>query len=183
MTRVVYNTATTIDGRIATADNSLAWLFAVNSQSQPDHEAFLDDIGVLVSGSTTYEWVLREEELIANPEKWPDYYGERPYFVFTSRELPVPEGADVRFLEGDPADHFATIAQAGEGKDVWVIGGGELVGTFFDAGLLTEVQISVAPAALGDGAPLLPREIGPDRLTLRSVERFDQFAHLIFSVS
>lgn len=180
--RVVYNTATTIDGRIATADNSLAWLFAVKSESSPDHDAFLEDIGVLVSGSTTYEWVLREEDLLAKPDKWPGYYGDRPYFVFTSRELPTPGDADVRFVGGSPADHFDAIVDAAGGRDVWLIGGGELVGQFLDSGLLSQVQVSIAPATLGAGAPLLPREIGPDRLHLESVEQFDQFVHLTYSV-
>jgi dihydrofolate reductase len=182
MPRVVYNTATTIDGHIASPENSLAWLFAVKSEQMPDHEGFLEDIGVLVCGSTTYEWVLDEEDLIANPDKWPGYYGRRPMFVFTSRDLQIPDGADVRLVKGSPADHFAAINEAAGGKDIWLIGGGELVGQFFDAGLLTEVQLSIAPASLGAGAPLLPREIGSDRFRLEAVERFDQFVHLTYSV-
>lgn len=182
MTRVVYNTAATLDGHIATPDNSLAWLFAVKSDSSPDIEGFMAGVGALVSGSTTYEWVLNHEDLLANPSKWQEFYGERPYFVFTSRELPIPEGADVRLISGAPADHLEAIDEAAGGKTIWLYGGGELVGQFFDAGLLTEVQVSIAPATLGTGAQLLPREIGPDRLHLESAEQFDQFAHLIYSV-
>ncbi len=180
--RVIYNTATSLSGYIADEENSLAWLFAVDSASQPDHEAFLSGIGVLVSGSTTYEWVLREEDLVAHPEKWPGYYGARPYYVFTSRDLPVPDGADVRFVRGSVAEALPTIREAAAGGDAWVIGGGDLAGQFLDAGALDEVQVSVAPAALTGGAPVLPRRVGPDRLRLRSAERFDQFAHLTYDV-
>jgi dihydrofolate reductase len=180
--RVIYNTATTISGYIADEQNSLAWLFAVDSESQPDQDAFLEPITVLVSGSTTYEWVLREEDLVAHPENWPTYFGDRPQFVFTTRDLPVPAGADVRFVRGSVADALPAIREAAGDGDVWVVGGGDLAGQFLDAGALDEVQISVAPAALTGGAPVLPRTVGPDRLHLREVERFGQFAHLTFDV-
>jgi dihydrofolate reductase len=180
--RMIYNTATSLSGYIADEANSLAWLFAVESDVLPDHEAFLAGITVLLSGSTTYEWVLREEDLLAHPEKWPTYYGSRPYFVFTSRDLPVPEGADVRFVRGPVADALPAIRAAAGAGDAWVVGGGDLAGQLLDAGALDEVQLSVAPAALTGGAPVLPRTVGPDRLELRSVERFGQFAHLVYGV-
>lgn len=75
----------------------------------------------------------------------------------------------------------AIRAVAGQG-DVWVVGGGDLAGQLLDAGALDEVQLSVAPAALTGGAPVLPRRVGPDRLRLRSAERIDQFAHLTYDV-
>ena len=180
--RVIDNTATSISGCIADEESSLAWLFAVDSASQPDHEAFLSGVGVLVSGSTTYERVLREEDLVAHREKRPAYDGARPYDVFTSRDLPVPAGADVRFVRGSVAEALPAIrAAAGQG-DVWVVGGGGLAGQLLDAGALDEVQLGVAPAALTGGAPVLPHGVGFDRLRLRSAERLDQFAHLTYDV-
>lgn len=180
--RVVFNTASTLDGYLADPANSLDWLFAVDQSVAPDLELFMERIGVLVSGSTTYEWVLDHEDLIAKPEKWQGFYGDRPWFVFTTRELPVPEGADVHFVRGTPAENIEAIGEAADGKDAWLFGGGQLVGEFFDAGLLDEVQVTFAPATLGEGAQLLPRRIGPERLRLDSAERFGQFAHLIYSV-
>lgn len=180
--RVIYNTATSVSGYIADERNSLAWLFAVDATERPDHDAFLAGITVLVSGSTTYEWVLREEDLLAHPEKWPAYYGDRPQYVFTTRDLPVPAGADVRFVRGPVTDALPAIRAAAADGDVWLVGGGDLAGQFLDAGALDEVQLSVAPAALTGGAPVLPRTVGPDRLRLRDVERFGQFAHLTYDV-
>lgn len=181
--RVVYYTASTLNGFLADTDDSLDWLFAIKSETQPDLEGFSSGIGVLVSGSTTYEWVLRNEDLIAHPEKWNDFYDGLPWFVFTSRELPVPDGADVRFVSGEVADSIDAISSVAGDKDIWLFGGGELVGQFFEAGLLAEIQVSFTPTTLSSGAPLLPRTIGSDRLRLESVEQFDQFAHLKFSVS
>ncbi|MEV7973389.1 dihydrofolate reductase family protein [Cellulomonas sp. NPDC089187] len=181
MSSVVYYTATTLTGQLADEHHSLAWLFAVESEA-PDHEAFLTGIGALVSGSSTYEWVLREEDLVAHPEKWPAYYGERPMFVFTTRDLPVPEGADVRFVRGAVADALPEIRAAAGARDIWVIGGGDLAGQFDDAGALDRLEFTYAPATLPAGMPLLPRRIGPERLALRNVQRFGQFAHLSYAV-
>jgi dihydrofolate reductase len=183
MPRVVYFTATSFNGFIATADNSLDWLFEVDSDEAVDFTRFLDGVGVLVSGSTTYEWVYAHEGLADSPGKWREFYGDRPTFVFTSRELPAPEGADIRFVEGGVEGHLAAIREAAGDRDVWVIGGGDLAGQFLDAGALDEIQVTLAPVALAGGAPLFPREIRSDRLRLKSAERFGQFAHLTYEVT
>jgi dihydrofolate reductase len=182
--RVVYYTASTLNGFLADEENSLAWLFAVDSGETPDLSTQLGDVGADVMGSTTYEWVLREERLLEEPGRWQelDYLGDRPAFVFTSRDLPRPDGADVRFLRGAVADALPEIAAAAGGKDVWLLGGGDLAGQFWEAGALDEIQVSFAPATLPGGAPLLPRRIGPDELRLRKAERFGQFAHLTYDV-
>jgi dihydrofolate reductase len=183
MARVVFYTATSFNGYIATEDNSLDWLFEVGSPEDVDFHGFIAGIDVLVSGSTTYEWVYAHENLAEHPEKWRESYGDRPTFVFTSRTLPAPPGADIRFVRGDVADHLdAILGAAGEG-DVWVIGGGDLAGQFLDAGALDELQITITPVALAGGAPLFSRDIRSDRLELKSVEKHGQFAHLIFEIS
>lgn len=182
MTLIVYNTATTLNGYLADTQNSLAWLFAVDNAGAPDMGAFMDKIGVFVEGSSTYEWVLEAENLLAEPHKWQEFYGSRPTYVFTSRELAVPAGADVRFVSGDVAQALPQILAAAGEKDVWLVGGGDLAGQFFDAGALDEVVLSMAPATLSAGAPLLPRNIGSERLILTSAIQRGQFAQLSYSV-
>jgi len=183
MTKIVYNTATTLNGFLADEQNSLAWLFSVDNAGAPDMAAFMDGIGVFVEGSTTYEWVLREENLLAQPEKWQQFYGNRPTFVFTSRTLAIPAGADVRLLRGSVADALAEIRAAAEELDIWVVGGGDLAGQFLDVGALDEIVVSVAPATLTAGAPLLPRNIGPKKLTLTDAQKCGQFAQLRYTVT
>jgi dihydrofolate reductase len=51
------------------------------------------------------------------------------------------------------------MTAAADGKDIWIVGGGELAGQFADAGLLNEVWIQYAPVTLGKGAPVLPRPL------------------------
>ena len=182
MGRILFDTATTINGWIADNDNSLAWLFAVDGGDHPDEGLFPTGVGVQVEGSTTYEWVLAESDILANPEKWKEFHGDRPTFVFTTRELPTPEGADIRFVRGSVAEHLPAIRAAAGDGDIWIVGGGDLAGQFLDIGALDTIAISVAPVALDGGAPLLPRRLESDRLRLVSAEAHGQFARLIYDV-
>ena len=183
MTKFVFDTATTINGWIADQQNSLSWLFSVEGGSEPDPAMLPQNATVMVEGSTTYEWVLNESDILAHPEKWKEFHGDRPTFVFTTRDLPAPEGADVRFVRGAVADALPAIREAAGDGDVWVIGGGELVGQFFDAGALDEVALSIAPVFLDGGAPLLPRRIESGRVRLQSASAFGPFARLVYSIS
>ena len=102
--KVQYFTATTLDGFIADADNSLDWLFAVerDEDDRSWHE-FIDGVGALVMGATTYEWVLGHEPATTteSPDKWRGYYDDRPTWVFTHRKLPRIPGIDLTFVQGD----------------------------------------------------------------------------------
>jgi dihydrofolate reductase len=182
MTRVIFNTATTLNGFLADDQDSLSWLFTVPGAetAENDFGTFLEGIGSLVMGSTTYEWILEHEKLQEHPDRWP--YASTPSFVFTSRPLPTVDGAEIRFRSGAPAAAWDEIRDSANGRDVWVVGGGDLVGQFADAGLLDEVRVSVAPVTLVSGRPLLPRRLESDRLRLESVRQAGQFAELVYSV-
>lgn len=182
MGRIVFDTATSFNGWIADEDNSLAWLFAVEGGEHPDDGLFPTGVSVMVEGSTTYEWVLAESDILAHPERWREFHGDRPTFVFTTRELPAPEGADIRFVSGPVADVLPEIRAAAGDGDIWVVGGGDLAGQFLDAGALDEIALSVAPVALTAGAPLFPRRVGSDRLRLVSASAVGQFARLVYRV-
>jgi dihydrofolate reductase len=144
-------TASSLDGFIATEEHSLDWLLRqdVDAEGPMAYQQFEKTIGALAMGASTYEWVLEHEE-----GRW-GY--TQPTWVLTHRELMIPDHADVT-LTHDPISevHAAMTASAG-GKDLWVVGGGDLAGQFADAGLLDEVWVQFAPVTLGGGAPLLPR--------------------------
>lgn len=187
MTRVIFYTASTLNGFLADDHDSLDWLFAVPGgetaeSGDPDFPDFLAGIGALVQGSSTYEWMLAHENLLDDPAKWQSFYGDRATFVFTTRELPVVPGADIRFVSGSIADAWPHIRTAAGEHDVWMVGGGDLAGQFADAGLLDELCVSVAPSTLVAGKPLLPRTLGADRLHLDAVRQKGQFAELIYSM-
>lgn len=180
MGRVIFDTATSLNGFIADEHNSLEWLFAV--EDQPSGDLFPTGAGVMVEGSTTYEWGLAHWNLIEQPQRWTEFYGDRPTFVFTTRQLPVPAGARVTFVSGPVAGVVPRLRQVAGERDIWVVGGGDLAGQFFDADALDVLALSIAPVALTGGAPVFPRRVESDRLRLVSAAADGQFARLVYTI-
>jgi dihydrofolate reductase len=182
MTRTQYYTATSADGFIADADNSLDWLFEVPHDADDDGwDQFIADVGVLALGATTYEWMLDRHDMIANPQQWHDFYGDRLAWVFTHRELPAIPGVDVHFTDDVDAAYAEMAGVAGE-RTIWIVGGGDLVGQFDDRGLLDEILLSVTPVFLGSGAPLLPRRITSTRCSIRTAHQVGQRVRIVLDV-
>ena len=180
MSLTQYYTATTLDGFIADPNHSLEWLFTrEQDRAGPmNYAEFIAGVGALAMGSTTYEWILDHEFKDKDPSEWKWPY-EIPCWVFTHRELPVVPDARIEFTSADVAGvHEQMVAAAGD-RNVWIVGGGDLVGQFADAGLLDEVIVYIAPVTLGAGAPLLPRRL---ELRLDELERNGDFACARFSV-
>jgi dihydrofolate reductase len=96
--------------------------------------------------------------------------------------LPAVPGADISFVQGDVAPVHEEMTRAAAGRNIWLVGGGDLVGQFADQGLLDEILVSVAPVTLGSGAPLLPRRLTGSQLELVDVAPDRQFARLTYRV-
>jgi dihydrofolate reductase len=172
MSTAVYYCAASLDGYIAEADDTLEWLTAYEGAYEGtgvepiegSYDSFYEEIGALVSGSVTYEFILGQ---LAGGGEWP--YKGKPYWILSSRDLPAPagEGIDVRIVNAAvPGLYDEMIASAGEG-DLWVVGGGNVASQFADEGLLDELRVTVVPVVLGEGKPLFDRRLpgGPMQLT------------------
>ena len=175
MARTVYYAAASLDGYIADTEETLSWLLGFEGAGYAGGEAptpmgeggsyqeFFAGVGSLAMGSKTYEFIQREGG-------WA--YGEMPAWVYTRRELEPIDGAEgLSFASGDVADLHAEILDAGSGKDLWVIGGGDLASQYVDAGLLDVVRVTVVPILLGEGLPLFARPL-PRPLRLLAVTPF-----------
>jgi dihydrofolate reductase len=180
--KTIYYTASSVDGFIAGPQNSLDWLLQFDDMKEDTYSPFIANVGAIAMGSTTYEWVLEHnvDPETARPNPWPY---TQPSWVFTSRTLPTLQGVDIRFVSGDVRPVHAQMAAAAGGKNIWIAGGGELVGQFHDHGLLDEIVVTVASVTLGAGAPLLPRAITTPPLRLLSATAFGtDFAQLVYEV-
>jgi dihydrofolate reductase len=155
VSRTVYYTATTLDGYLADDHDSLDWLFVqdIDNEGPMNYDAFIAGVGAIVMGRTTYEWVRAHLE--STGESW-SY--AMPSWVVTHADLPGIDGADIRFARGDVRPVHAAMVEAAGGKDLWVVGGGDLAAQFAEAGLLDTMMVSIAPVTLGSGRPLFPRK-------------------------
>jgi dihydrofolate reductase len=184
MSKVVYFTACSLDGFIADERNSLDWLFETpHADDESSWDDFIGSVGPMCLGRTTYEWMLdRHPDLLTGPEQWREFYGDRPAWVFTHRTgLPAVVDADIRFVQGDVRPVYDEMRATRDG-DVWIIGGGDLVGQFDDAGLLDRVILGMCPVTLGAGAPLLPRRITSERMRVTDVRLEGQQVRIALDV-
>jgi dihydrofolate reductase len=173
-----YLVASSLDGFIADEHDNLDWLLSMpggDDDANP-YPAFIKDVGALAMGATTYEWIDRH-----HPGEW--FYDDRPTWVFTHRELPVIEGANLTFTSDDVREVHAAMVEAAGDRNLWLVGGGELVGQFLDHDLLDEMIVSVTPVLLGAGAPLLPRRrTKPMRLLSATPSPAQTFVHLHYTL-
>src|SRR4051794_1221191 len=167
MAQVQYYAAASLDGYIASEDGGLQWLFDAADNplegGDDNYNAFYAQVGALAIGASTYEFMLTHEWAYAGVPAW----------VFTHRELPTPDGADMRFVQGTVADHIADLRAAAGDANLWVVGGGELASQFAEAGELDELIVAYVPVVLGTGVGLFARPL-PGQLALTATERLPQ---------
>jgi dihydrofolate reductase len=119
------------------------------------------------------------EEQAGSP--WP--YAQ-PTWVFSHRQLPPVDGADIRFVQGDVRPIHVEMARAASGKNLWIVGGGDLAGQFHDAELLDEAIIQIGSVTLGQGKPLFPRRVTQPPWKLLSVRQVGSaFAELHYQLA
>ena len=131
MSTFQYYVASTIDGFIASPEDDLGWLlqFDGNDEVNDGIGQFMAGVGCIAMGGDTYRWLMEHE-----PGKWP--YPGIPCWVFTHHEYSAPAESDITYVRGDVREFAPDLARAAKDKNVWLVGGGDLVAQFADAGLL-----------------------------------------------
>lgn len=168
--KVVCYIAESLDGYIATEDDSLEWLFKSESEDGGDagYAEFMENIDTLIMGRRTYDWVMEAES-----GNYP--YQELTSYVFTSS--PAEENPYVNFTNQEIL-RFMEDLKKRPGKDIWVIGGSKLLNEFVKEDLIDEWIISIAPVLIGKGIPLFQKFDSEIRLKLQGVKMYGQFAQL-----
>ena len=155
---------TSADGYIARPDGDLEWL---TSRPAPEGfygiNAFMKSIDTMILGRKTYEASLR---LGAK------YDSETRSIVFSRNPPPTDAPSSVEFVD-EAVGPFMSRLREQPGKDIWLMGGGEIIASFLDEQAIDEFVISVAPVFIGEGIPLIACRHRHVPLDLLSVERFD----------
>jgi dihydrofolate reductase len=125
--------------------------------------AFMKTIDTLLLGRKTYEVSLRLGG---------KFDAKTKTIVFSRQAPPADVPPGVEFESGDVGDVVRRLREQ-PGKDIWLMGGGELIADFLDAQAIDEFVVSVVPVFIGDGIPLIARRHRHVRLELQSIERFD----------
>jgi len=140
-----------VDGFLARPNGALDFLPPGGGEAH-GYEEFMASVDALVIGRNTFDIVLAFEE-------WP--YGTKPVFVLSTRPLPpVPKGALVEHMSGEPAEILKQL-EARDIRHVYV-DGGITIQRFLQAGLIQRLTITRVPVLIGSGIPLfgaLPRDV------------------------
>jgi dihydrofolate reductase len=155
--KVVLFIACSLDGHIAGKDDDISWLFDDQDYGYRDFLAYIDTV---LMGRRTYDLAM---------QMGPFPYADKECYVF-SRTL---MGGDehVEFVD-QPVAEFVDMLRERDGKDIWLVGGSELILDFMSAGVVDEFIISVHPRILGDGIPLFKPGFAPVALILLGTKSF-----------
>ena len=142
--KVILYIATSLDGKIARPDGALDWL-PDPAADDYGYQAFYDSVDTILLGFKTYEICLSFGD-------WP--YPGKTTFVF-SRDASKTTLSEAQLVTDDPVNFVGQLKQQ-PGKDLWLVGGGEIVALFHEAGLIDSYILAFIPIVLGEGIELFP---------------------------
>jgi dihydrofolate reductase len=158
--KIIVNIATSADGYVARPDGDLEWL-----TSRPAPKGFygmgefMQSIDEKVLGRKTYEVSV---QLGAKFDR---------HYVFSHQPPPTSVPSGVEFIN-DPIPAFAKRLKNGKGKNIWLMGGGDIIASFLDAGAIDQFIVSIVPVFIGEGIPLIAPRHRHVPLRLHSVTPF-----------
>jgi dihydrofolate reductase len=159
MADVIYSVAVSLDGFVARPDLDLDWLGPFMASGDDYTSAFIDSMGALLVGSRTYAETEQTMEWFAEGP-----CGNKPVYVFTTRELPVA-GSNVTLTDASPRQLVSELDERGV-TQAGLLSGPSLLSSFRKAGLVTGYFLGVIPVVLGGGLPLFDSPHPPEHLRL-----------------
>lgn len=170
--KIVLFIATSLDGYIATEDDSLEWLFKVEGEGDNGYSEFYDTVDTIIMGRKTYDWIIEKEGL-----NFP--YKNKECYVFS--DTLHGKNENVQFVN-EEVTNFANRLKQAEGNNIWVVGGGGLLHTFLKERHIDEFIITIAPTIIGNGIPLFHNLDFELELELINMRRWNQFVELHYRV-
>lgn len=173
--KIIVEIATSADCYIARPDGDVSWLDRPESKGHYGMGAFMKSIDTILWGRKTYakgiDMGMKEGGFGPNVRNC----------VFSHR----PEGPLLQGFEwaAEPIKTFAQHLRNQPGKDVWMMGGGEIIASFLDEGEIDEFSIHLIPVFIGEGIPLMKPRHRSIPLELLSTRKFpDGVVHLHYRV-
>lgn len=168
--KVILNIACSLDGYIATREDSLDWLFDVEGQEEANKgiEEFDQTVDTIIMGRRTFDWVMEEMK------------GENPYknkMTYVYSHSANESSATVSYTKEEPIQLIETIRDQ-KGKNIWLMGGGGVIRDFLEADVIDELIITIAPVLLGNGIPLFKDGNYHLEWSLKGTRQVGQFAEL-----
>lgn len=158
MRKVILFIATSLDGFIAKKNGDIEWLF---TDQDYGYDAFFSSIDTTIMGRITYDQIA---------SFYPFPYQGKMNYVFTRNEM--PKNSDVTFVK-TPLIPFVKGLKEQQGKDVWLVGGGQINALLLENELIDQIIVSIHPIALGEGIPLFPGNAQDRLFKLKDTKSYD----------
>lgn len=164
MKKIKLYIAASLDGYIASTDDDLDWLTEYPNPSNSDYgyKDFLTTVDTVVMGGRTYRW------LICSDMVWP-YKGMDTYVISHNT---WENKENIHFITENIVESVAGLREK-EGKDIWLVGGGEIISMLLNAHLVDEIQLFYIPIMLGQGIRLFPEKYKESRWNLVESKAYD----------
>jgi dihydrofolate reductase len=161
--KIIVNIATSADGYVARLDGNLDWL-----TERPAPKGFY---GLPEFERSTDAKILGRKTFDRSFEMGARFSEGAVHYVFSRRPPPASLPAGVQFVTESIAA-FAERLRKQAGKNVWMMGGSEIIGSFLDEDAIDECIITIVPTFIGEGIPLLAPRYRKVALRLLGVQQF-----------
>lgn len=142
--------AASIDGYIANIDGGLDWLSAypITLKLGYGYNEFFDSVDSVIMGGRTYRDILNMDVIYP--------YKDKISYIITRNKMNNPK-ENIHFISDNIIETLSEKKKQ-EGKDIWLVGGGEIISMFLDNDLIDEmtITITIIPIMLGAEIPLFP---------------------------
>ena len=165
---VVLYIGISLDGYIATRDDSLEWLLTTQGSGDNGFGEFYNTVQTIIMGRRTYDWIMAQEN-----GHFP-YVGKECY-VYTTRTTDDTE--HVKYTSQSPEKLIEGLSK--KGKKIWIVGGSQIIDLFRKKNLIDEYVLNISPVILGEGIPLFCKGEKED-LVFDKVRTFGQFVEVSY---
>lgn len=174
MRKVIFGGANSLDNFIARADGAVDWLMWSDEAGEIMKDMW-PRFDCMVMGRKTYDVAVGNGDAATDATKkkkaTKNPYGDIETYVF-SRTLDAGKRDGIEFVSNDPGKFVAQLKKK-KGKDICVMGGGDLARTLFEAGVIDEIGFNIHPVLLGTGVPLfhaLSRQIDLELIECKALK-------------
>ncbi|KPN14881.1 hypothetical protein AKG37_17985 [Bacillus australimaris] len=168
--KLLFYGAMSIDGYLAREDHRLDWLIGTEGEEETNYDDFYASVDTLIMGRNTYEQVL-----LLSPDEFP-YEGKTCYIMSSTLQDSL-KGTDI--IREDILS-FVKKLKNEQGQHIWLVGGGALLQTLIQAGLVDELFLQIVPVMIGRGIPLFSPVDLESRFSLQEVRQYKQIAEMHF---
>lgn len=173
MKKIILYIAASLDGRIAEPDGGLDWLTEFPNPEKTDYgyKDLLASVDTVIMGGNTYRELLNMDVI------WP--YKQQKSYVVTRGWTEKATAENVHFITDDVIKNISALRNE-PNKDIWLVGGGELISMLLAADLVDEIRITYFPVILGKGIPLFMEQPKKSKWVLSNNK---QYKNNVFSVT